>query len=126
MNESGYITVAVKTAGGALPVENAVVTVKNAEQEILYVEFTDKSGKTPRLAVAAPPKANTSSPNAQAPPFYTYNIDTDKPGYTSVRNISVPVYPGVTSIQPVEMLPYAEGQSDFSSITYNESGAPSL
>ncbi len=126
MNESGYITVAVKTAGGALPVENAVVTVKDSEQTILYVEFTDKSGKTPRLAVVAPPKSNTSSPDAQTPPFYTYNIDTDKQGYVSVRNISVPVYSGVTSIQPVEMLPNAEGQNDFSSITYNESGTPSL
>ncbi len=125
MNESGYITVAVRTAGGALPVENAIVTVKDANQNILYVTFTDRSGKTERLAVPAPPKANSSSPGAADPPFYTYNIDTDKQGFVSVRNLSIPVYPDITSIQPVELLPIAEGQSD-TPVTFNESGAPLL
>ena len=44
--EYGYILVSVKTAGGALPVANAVVTVKDANDNILYVEFTDSSGNT--------------------------------------------------------------------------------
>ena len=125
MNESGYITLAVKTAGGALPVENAVVTVKDSAGSILYVVFTDKSGRTPPLIVPAPPKANSSAPNTGEPPFYTYNIDTDKGGYVSVRNVSVPVYPGITSIQTVELLPIAEGQGG-NPITFNESGAPNL
>ncbi len=125
MNESGNITVAVRTAGGALPVENAVVTVKDANQNILYVVFTDISGKTAPLAVPAPPKANSSAPGMPDPPFFTYNIDTDKAGYISVRNLSVPVYPGITSIQPVEMLPVAEGVRE-QPVTFNESGAPSL
>ena len=125
MNESGYITLAVKTAGGALPVENAIVTVKDNAGAILYVVFTDKSGRTPSLIVPAPPKSNSSSPNTGEPPFYTYNIDTDKQGFVSVRNLSVPVYPGITSIQPVEMLPIAEGQRG-TPITFNESGAPNL
>ena len=125
MNESGIITVIARTAGGALPVENAVVTVKDSNQNILYVVFTDISGKTPPLAVPAPPKANSLSPNEPAPPFYSYNIDTDKAGYVSVRNLSVPVYPGITSIQPVEMLPLAEGERN-TPVTFNESGTPSL
>ena len=125
MNESGYITVIARTAGGALPVENAVVTVKDSSGNILYVTFTDGSGRTSPLAVPAPPKANSSTPNTGEPPFYTYNIDTDLLGYVSVRNLSVPVYPGITSIQPVELLPLAEGQSD-TPVTFNESGAPSL
>ena len=125
MNESGYITVVARTAGGALPVANAIVTVKDEKGNILYVTFTDASGKTTRLAVPAPPKANSSAPGTAEPPFYTYNIDTDKQGFVSVRNLSVPVYPGITSIQPVELLPIAEGQSG-NPITFNESGAPSL
>jgi hypothetical protein len=125
MNESGYITVIARTAGGALPVENAVITVKDEKGSILYVTFTDKSGKTPPLAVPAPPKSNSSSPGAPEPPFYTYSIDTDAPKFISVRNTGVPVYPGITSIQTVELLPRAEGQKD-TPVTFNESGAPSL
>lgn len=124
-NESGYIVVAVRTADGALPIENAVVTVKDSSQNILYVVFTDNSGKTPKLRVIAPARQNSQSPNTNEPPFYTYNIDTDKPGYISVRNQSVPVYPGVTSIQPVELLAQPEGVTE-PGFTYNESGTPDL
>ena len=125
MNEIGYIVIAAKTAGGALPVENAVVTVRDGSGNILFVEFTDKSGKTPLLRVAAPPKENSLNPEAPDPPFYTYAIDTDKEGFVSVRNLSVPVYPGITSIQPVELLPLPEG-SRRREITVNESGSPEL
>ena len=125
MNESGYIVVTVKTAGGALPVENAVVTVKDANGNILYVEFTDRSGRTPRLRVAAPPLANSESPGAAEPPFFSYNIETDKEGYASVRNLNVPIYPGITSIQPVEMLPLAEGSRN-ESVTFTEGEPPTL
>lgn len=125
MNESGYIIVAVKTAGGALPVENAVVTVRDANGNILYVEFTDRSGRTPILRVAAPPKANSEAPGAPEPPFYIYNIDTDKEGYTSVRNVGVPIYPGITSIQPVELLPLPEGTRN-ENVTFTEGDPPNL
>ena len=125
MNESGYIVVAVKTAGGALPVENAVVTVKDESGNILYVEFTDRSGRTPKLRVAAPPKANSSAPGASEPPFFNYNIDTDKEGFTSVRNVNVPIYPGITSIQPIELLPLAEGSQN-ENVTFTEGNPPSL
>ena len=123
--DHGYITITVRSAGGAIPVQDAVVTVKDADGNILYVEFTDRSGNTPHLSVPAPPKENSQSPNPSSPPFYSYNIDTDKPGYRSVRNLSIPVYPGVTSIQPVELLPIPEGASNVPEI-YPESYPPQL
>ncbi len=128
MEENGYITVNVRTAGGALPVENAVVTVKDSGGAILAVFFTDRDGKTPRLKVLAPPRANSESPGAASPPFFNYNIDTDKEGYISVRNVDVPAYPGITSIQTVELIPISEGSSKFpgDSITYTESVPPNL
>lgn len=128
MEENGYITVNVRTAGGALPVENAVVTVKDSGGAILAVFFTDRDGKTPRLKVLAPPRANSESPGAASPPFFNYNIDTDKEGYISVRNVDVPVYPGITSVQTVEMIPISEGSTRLPRdvITYTEGTPPNL
>ena len=125
----GNITVSVRTADGALPVERAIVTVKDAGENILAVFFTDADGNTPRLRVPAPDIANSESPDAPGVPFFTYNIDTDKEGYVSVRNLNVPVYPGITSIQPVAMLPLAEGQREpypNDAIRFNESIPPVL
>ena len=128
MEENGYIVVTVKTAGGALPVENAVVTVKDAAENILAVYFTDRSGRTPRLKVLAPPRANSESPDAASPPFYSYNIDTDREGFVSVRNVNVPVYPGITSVQSVELIPISEGSSRLPNdvITFAEGFPPNL
>ncbi len=123
--EYGYILVSVKTAGGALPVTNAVVTVKDENDNILYVEFTDSSGNTQVMKVPAPAKSNSISPDTGLPPYFNYNIDTDKEGYVSVRNTNVPVYPGITSIQPVEMLPLPEGLR-IPLVTFSESVPPEL
>ena len=109
--DQGYLIVTARTAGGALPVENAVVTVRDAAGNILYVVFTDRSGSTQRLKLQAPPIENSETPGMPDPPFYSYNVDTDIEGFRSVRNLNVPIYPGITSIQPVELLPIPEGSS---------------
>ncbi len=124
----GFIKVQVTTAGGALPVERAVVTIKDQNEQILAVYFTDSSGQTPSLKVLAPPPELSESPGSPTPPYYSYNIDTDKAGFVSVRNIGAPVYPGITSIQPVELIPLSEGSSNYPSdgISYTENLPPNL
>lgn len=127
-NSYGYLQIKVRTAGGAIPVSRAIVTVKDENENLLAVFFTDESGSTPILKVLAPPKENTSAPDSGGVPFFQYNIDTDKAGYRSVRNIGVPVYPGITSIQPVELIPISEGgEGDYNeNIEYNENTPPNL
>ena len=124
----GYIIVKATTAGGALPVERAIVTVRDLDDRILSVSFTDGSGLTQRIKVLAPPKSNSESPSADLPPFYAYNIDTDKEGYVSVRNVDVPVYPGITSVQTVELMPLSEGNegNKYGDVIYNEGFPPDL
>lgn len=127
-SDYGQLVITVKTAGGALPVENAVVTVKDAAGTVISIFFTDVNGRTPKLKLGAPPIANSEAPDPPGPAFYTYNVDTDREGYTSVRNIGVPIYPGITSIQPVELIPIPEGSSEFyNDVTeFNESAPPAL
>ncbi len=127
-NNYGYIAVNVRTANGALPVEKAIVTIKDADGELLAVFFTDRNGNTPKLKVLAPPLENSESPGQNGPPYYSYNIDTDKEGYISVRNIGAPVYPGITSIQPVELIPLSEGSSGFpnDNMNFTENIPPNL
>ena len=127
-NSYGYIRVTVRTAGGAIPIPRAIVTVKDENEALLAVFFTDENGNTPTLKVIAPPISNTQSPGAGGAPFSLYNIDTDKSGYKSVRNVGVPVYPGITAIQPVELVPVSEdGDGEYSeNIRYNESVPPNL
>ena len=105
----GFLSVSVRTAGGALPVSDAIITVKSDEGEnsdVIAVMRSDAGGITESYRLPAPPKSYGLSPNAGIPYKY-YSIDTDKEGYYSVRNVKVPIYAEVTAIQPVDMIPIA-------------------
>ena len=110
----GYITVNVRTAGGAIPVEGAMITIKTAagaDSNVIAVMYTDSGGTSDIVALPAPPRENTLSPGSkEVCSFYT--IDTDRNGYYSVVNNNVPVYDGITAIQQVTLVPVAEGNGN--------------
>lgn len=110
----GYLIVNVSTARGVIPLKDASVTVSYNEPEgtsVFSVMTTDMSGKTEKLELPAPSRALSESPG-NVKPYATYTITVEKDGYYPVTNAGVPIFAGVTSIQPVEMLPLAEYNSD--------------
>lgn len=108
---TGFITVNVRTAGGALPVEGAVITVRSVngtESTVVAVMISDAGGTSEIVALPAPPKENSLQPgNDNVCAFYT--IDTDREGYYHVTNEKVAVFDGVTAIQQVLLVPIAGG-----------------
>ncbi len=116
MNEPqnvGYLVVNVSTARGAIPLGGASVTVLYEEpsnSSIFTVLNTDMSGKTEKIELPAPARSLSELPG-NVKPYATYTLQIEKEGYYTVTNTNVPVFAGVTSIQPVEMLPLAEYDS---------------
>jgi hypothetical protein len=122
----GYLVVRVSTARGAIPLENATVSVRGTSaqsSDIIYSLETDESGLTPRLPLPAPPKSNSLSPD-QSTPYSLWSIDVFKKGYVTARYESVPVYPEITSVQNAELIPLSEGFMPYESVNQNE--APNL
>ena len=122
----GYLVVRVSTARGAIPLENATVSVRGTSlqsSDIIYSLETDESGLTPRLPLPAPPKSNSLSPD-QSTPYSLWSIDVFKKGYVTARYESVPVYPDITSVQNAELIPLSEGFMPYESVNQNE--APNL
>ena len=122
------LTMQVYTAGGALPVEGAVVTVtrKTADGNLLVAALlTDESGKTVSVVLPAPPAEESTSPGHDHP-FAEYNVRTDKEGYYPVSNLSLSLFGGVNSLQPVEMIPIPERETDVKEIQIFESQNPDL
>lgn len=136
-NESGtgYLVVKVFTGSGAIPLSGATVTVRNNEPDteasgnVISTLFTDRSGNTKKIALPAPPKLLSQSPSS-SPPFSTYNIEVFLDRYQSATFQSVPIFDGILSIQPVELIPRVEnGRTDnFDpySQSFFESQAPEL
>lgn len=122
----GYLVVRVSTARGAIPLENATVSVRGTSaqsSDIIYSLETDESGLTPRLPLPAPPKSNSLSPD-QSTPYSLWSIDVFKKGYVTARYESVPIYPEITSVQNAELIPISEGFMPYESVNENE--APNL
>mgnify|MGYP000544981362 CR=1 FL=1 len=69
--DTSVLRVAVTTALGAQPLENALVTVSTAPDEngtrtLLYAVRTDRDGMTPPMTLAAPPRSTQSRPCGKA------------------------------------------------------------
>ena len=111
----GFLEVAVRTANGALPVEGARVSVYNYTEgqngngrgSLIYSVLTDTDGKAPRLSLTAKSKALSMSPGSKSP-YTAYTVNVEHEGYYSNQYINVPIFQGVTSLQPVELLPVTE------------------
>ena len=110
----GFMTVNVRTAGGALPVEGATITIKTVSGEsstVVAVMITDSAGTSDMVSLPAPPRANSQQPGTE-PVCSFYTVDTDKEGFYPVINENVPVFDGITAIQQVLLVPIAGGRPD--------------
>ena len=122
----GYLVVRVSTARGAIPLENATVSVRGSTQQnsgIIYSLETNVSGLTKRLPLPAPPKENSLSPDGDTP-FSLWNIDVFRKGFVTARYSNVPIYSDITSVQNAELVPLSEGFLPYES--FNESETPNI
>ncbi len=104
---TGYLVVRVSTAGGAIPLENAVVVIRGNTPEasgVLYTERTDRDGKTRKIPLPTPPSGASEAPG-NSTPYATYNIDVSRSGYYANTYQNVPVFDRITAIQSAELIP---------------------
>ena len=105
---TGYLVVQVTTANSAIPLAGAQVTISSAAngQDVLYELRTGADGKTPRVALTAPPRGNSEAPS-DAPTFAPYHIAVSLLGYQGLEFQDVPIFDGITSVQPADLIPLA-------------------
>lgn len=109
--EVGYLTVRVSTAGGAIPLENASVNIRGGsvdDSSIIYSLLTDSDGLTKTVALSAPPRSASQSPQDKTPPYAVYNVDVYAKNYAPAFFHNVPVFSGINSVQPAILVPTIE------------------
>lgn len=107
-NDSGKLTVRAYTAGGALPVANAVIRVRGIDENNRYISYsilTDIDGITSINSLPAPDKMISLSPGAVEVPYATYNIEASADGYYTKNISSVAIFSGENAILPINMIP---------------------
>lgn len=116
-SETGYIRVKLASSNQAMPVKGASIIISKAfdsQNHILHRETSDQSGLTPNLPLPAPSTASSTTPNGDGTArFASYDMLVTRDGYVPVIYRSIPVFSGVVTVQPVQMVPQTaapEGQ----------------
>ena len=113
----GYLVVHVTTAGGAIPLEGAKVDIQTYDPEsasepetrgdTVASLITGSDGNTVRIPLSTPPKALSESPG-NGRPYSLYQAEVTLEGYYSQTHIGIPMFDGITSIQPILLIPLSE------------------
>ncbi len=123
----GYLQIHAMAAQKSVPVPDALVIVTRAidgSEELVALGETDWSGNTSVWALPAPEPQRFEQPNTQALPAF-YTVRTIAEGYTTVRNLEVPLYGGIKVVQDVNMIPLPEAQPD-NEISFTAGGPADL
>lgn len=108
MPVTGFLKVQTLTSRAELPVSGATVTVSTrssgGSRELLRVQRTDESGMTELISVPTPERANSLSP--ELPQGWTdVQIAASHPDFDGVVSRDVQIFPGVTTLQTLQMVP---------------------
>ena len=114
---TGYLILHVTTAGGAIPLEGVKINVNRYEDEAasdpknrgdtVASPVSGRDGNTVRIPLSAPPKILSESPGNPSP-YALYSVDAVLDGYYAQSYAGIPIFDGVTSIQPIVLIPLPE------------------
>lgn len=108
LDSNGSLRVRAYTAGGALPVKDAVVRITGAEEDnrmIAYSLVTDRDGQTESVVLPAPSINYSLSPDPGELPYSVYDVVITAPGYLTRRINGLTIFSGINSLQTVNMIP---------------------
>ena len=108
LDSNGSLRVRTYTAGGALPVKDAIVRITGAEEDNRFVSYslvTDRDGQTDVVSLPAPSVNYSLSPGPAELPYSVYDLVITAPGYLTKRISGLTIFSGVNSVQLINMIP---------------------
>ena len=103
----GTLIFQVTGGQGAFPVPNATILLTkqlNDQQSLSFTVVTDESGKTAPVSLPAPSRELSQRPG-NGIVFATYQAKISAPNYVTTEIRDLPVFDGITTIQPVSLSP---------------------
>lgn len=103
----GTLIFQVTGGQGAFPVPNATILLTkqlNDQQSLSFTIVTDESGKTAPVSLPAPSRELSQRPG-NGIVFATYQAEISAPNYVTTEIRDLPVFDGITTIQPVSLSP---------------------
>ncbi|MBQ2686708.1 MAG: hypothetical protein IJF55_03125 [Clostridia bacterium] len=124
IREKGYIIVSARGALGAIPLEGVAVDFYKDGIRVAS-SVTSENGFSEKISVDTPPRENSLTPSVPLP-YALIDIRASKEGYYSAIYKNAAIFSGVTSVQPIDMIPLPIGNTGSDIIEYDEGGMRNL
>ncbi len=107
LSDVGFVRVETFAANRAYPIPNAIIRIKNPEDNSLVaVLVTDADGTTSVLDLPAPDRNLSQTPEF-TDPFVNYYVDIRAEGYAPRDNLNLQMFGGIESVLPANLVPQA-------------------
>lgn len=105
--KTGFLKLRIAAAEGLIPVANAVAKIYVSiagTRHLIVTDQSDLSGMTKPLPLPTQDKQLTLDPRNPRP-YASYEVEVEHPDYKKIQITGVPVFDGITSVQPVNLVP---------------------
>ena len=116
MQATGILSVRVYTSQAQIPLEGATVVVaapgEGGKWRLLSIQNTDSSGMIRPVTIDAPALGESTSPEGlpgDGAPFAQCCVWAELPGYAMLQVAGVQIFPGVETMQDMELIPLPQG-----------------
>ena len=118
MPAEGSIQVHVYTSTAQIPVPGAAVAIVSDDGTLLAARLTNESGQIQPVTVQVPDASESRDPNFQGQPFTTVSIRVQHPDYEQIQVDHAQVFPGVITLQPLELIPLPQFPDLYDRVEY--------
>ncbi len=107
MPADGYLQVHAYTSDALLPLEGVAIAVLKTDGTLIATRLTNKDGRITPVRISAPEEADSRTPDYAGQPFTTVAIHAQHPGYEQIQVNEAQIFGGITTLQPLAMVPTA-------------------
>ena len=129
---TGRLSVRVYATQAELPLEGSTVAVlqqgEGGRYRLLSLQATDSSGRIESVDIPAPAAGESTSPGdaGSSDGFALCSVWAEHPGYAMLQMDGVQIFPGVETVQNMELTPLVRGQSSLQQRTVRDIPAQDL
>lgn len=105
---TGYIQVHAYASNARLPLRDVAIRITDMNDEPIALRLTDRSGTISPVEIRVPDVSASQTPDTGIVPFARVNIYARLENYERIEAKDVQVFPGVVTLQNLEMIPLSE------------------
>lgn len=109
MQETGTLVAQLVTSAARIPLFGATLAITQTQpdgtQTLLAVRLSDYDGFTAPFTLSTPPAADSTTRQQEKPPYTQVDLLADCPGYDRILVRGVQIFPGIRSIQQLDLIP---------------------